>query len=167
MRIKRRFTTENEYLDFAWKFLNFDPNNIWREEDKPLLAPYFDIGVKKTKSRAWTKEEMSQSAAHYAKCISEYAGELFEIRDAIRSFDREEIHDFFFLEIPDMNCFDVDDEGNELDEDGNVMPAFCRENLKINAEYGITFPMTFVGWIDSGFFRGSSDKVMFNEFVEG
>jgi hypothetical protein len=170
MRIKKLFKTESEYLDYAWSFINFDENKIWREEDLPKLQFYFDMNrdrpdISKLSEIEWAT--LKESVAHYDKCKEEYAGELFEIRDSISIFSTNQLAEFFLLESIDMDCCDADEDGNELDKDGNIIPPLSRETIKITEDWKeeMTFPLYFVGWIDSSRDRYGSVRMAFSEFV--
>jgi hypothetical protein len=171
MRIKKLFKTESEYLDYAWSFLNFDENKVWREEDLPKLQPFFDFDKIRHKietedgsfKKYWTPE-IDAGYKHYQKCKQEYADALFEIRDSIAQFSTDKLAEFFLLESIAMDCYDED--GNEIDEDGNIIPALSRETIKIAEDWKeeMTFPLYFVGWIDSSWDRFNV-AVAFSEFV--
>lgn len=165
MRIKKLFKTESEYLDYAWSFINFDKNKIWREEDLPKLQPFFDFCDDPNKKPSL--QDCKECLEFYEKCKREYADELFEIRDSIANFRIEELEEFFFLEPIDMNCWDYDKDGNEIDEEGNIIPPISRDTIKINSEFKkeIKFPLYFVGWIDSGFDRSGDFRMAYSEFV--
>jgi hypothetical protein len=170
MRIKKLFKTESEYLDYAWSFLNFDENKIWREEDLPKLQPYFDMSNNRPDKSKISETEwavLKESMNHYDKCKEEYAGELFEIRDSIAQFSTDKLAEFFFLEPIAMDCYDYDEDGNELDRDGNIMPPLSRETIKIAEDWKeeMTFPLYFVGWIDSSWDRFGNIAMAFSEFV--
>lgn len=167
MRIKKLFQTEIEYLDYTWSFINFDKNEIWREEDLPKLKPYFDFEGKHRGNSHQLNDEEKESFQYYQKCYKEYAQKLFLMRDSIRGFNVDDFVEFFFLQYIDMNCYDVDEDGNEIDEDGNIMPPLSRESLKISEDWKeeMTFPLVFVGWLDSGFDRFGSVRMSFSEFV--
>jgi hypothetical protein len=167
MRIKKLFKTESEYLDYAWSFINFDENKIWREEDLPKLKPFFGFEEKNRGNSYELNEEEKESFEYYKKCYKEYAKDLFEIKDSIRGFPTDQLAEFFLLEPIDMNYWDTDEDGNELDEDGNIMPPLSRETIKISEalKEEMTFPLYFVGWIDSSWDRNGSVHVAFSEFV--
>lgn len=167
MRIKKLFKTEKEYLDYAWSIINFNEDKIWREEDLPKLQPFFDFSERHRGDSYKMNDEERESFNFYKKCHEEYAEELFEIRDSIKQFEQSELIEFFFLEEIGMNCYDYDEDGNEIDEDGNIMPPWGRESLKLHPDLKeeMMFPLVFVGWIDCGFDRGGNSRVMFSEFV--
>jgi hypothetical protein len=167
MRIKKLFKTESEYLDYAWSFLNFDENKIWREEDLPKLKPFFDFEKKHRGNSYELNEEEKESFEYYKKCHEEYAKDLFEIRDSIRGFSTEQLVEFFLLEPINMSCYDTDDDGNEIDEYGNIILSLSRETIKISEAWkeDMTFPLYFVGWIDSSWDRYGSVHMAFSEFV--
>ena len=167
MRIKKLFKTESEFLDYAWSFINFDENKIWREEDLPKLQPYFDFEKEHRGNSHQLNEEEKESFKYYNKCYEEYAKELFLMRDSIHGFPTEQLAEFFLLEPIAMDCYDYDEDGNEIDEDGNIMPPLSRETIKIAEDWKeeMTFPLIFVGWIDSGFDRFGNVRMSFSEFV--
>lgn len=153
MIIKKLFSNESEYLDFVWKFVRPSINEVWREEDKPLLEPFF----KASNSSPFIKpiefsEEVKKSCDHYKKCYEEYAKELFEIKDSVRLFNRDELFSFFFL---------MSEDSYELEH----YEKLSRDILKIDPEYEMAFPMVFVGAIESGFDRCGNSKIAFSEFV--
>jgi hypothetical protein len=157
-------------LDYAWSFINLDENKIWREEDLPKLQPYFDMSNNRPDKSKLSENDwaiLKESMNHYDKCKEEYAGELFEIRDSIAQFSTDKLAEFFFLEPIAMYCYDYDEDGNEIDEDGNIIPPLSRETIKIAEDWKeeMTFPLYFVGWIDSGFDRFGSVRMSFSEFV--
>lgn len=167
MRIKKLFKTESEYLNYAWSFINFDENKIWREEDLPKLKPFFDFtDIHRGNSHKLNDEE-KQSFDYWQKCKQEYADELSEIRDSIHGFTVDELAEFFLLQYIDMNCYDTDEDGNDIDEDGNIIPPLSRETLKISEDWKdeMTFPLVFVGMISSGFDRYGAVRMAFSEFV--
>lgn len=160
MRIKKLFKTEKDYLDYAWSLINFD-GKIWKDEDLPKLKAFFSHkeGQKLT-------PEIKESFEYYKKCCIEYSNELTEIKDSLRNFNSEDLYEFFFLNDPIMNAWDTDEDGNDLDEGGNIIPPNDRNALKIEySKFDIKFPMVFVGWIESGFSRAGDESVMFSEFV--
>lgn len=170
MRIKKLFKTESEYLDYAWSFMSFDENKIWREEDIPKLQPYFDTSNSRPDKSKLSENEwatLKESMNHYLKCKEEYADELFEIRDSISQFSMSELANFFLLEPIETDCWDYDEDGNEIDEDGNIMPPTSRETIKISDDWKeeMTFPLMFVGWIDSDFDRFGKTRMAYSEFV--
>jgi hypothetical protein len=167
MRIKKLFKTEQEYLDYAWSFINLDENKIWREEDLPKLKPFFAFENKHRGDSYKLNEEEKESFDYYNKCYEEYAKEIFRVRDSIRGFNIDDLVEFFLLQHIDMNCYDYDKDGNEIDEEGNIIPPLGREALKISEDWKeeMTFPLVFVGWIDSGFDRMGSVRMSFSDFV--
>lgn len=167
MRIKKLFKTESEYLDYAWSFISFDEKKIWREEDLPKIQPFFDFEEKnRGNSHKFNKEE-KESFRYYNKCYEEYAKNLFEIRDSISGFPPDQLAEFFLLEHIETSCYDTDEDGNDIDEDGNIMPPTSRETIKIASDWkeDMTFPLYFVGWIDSSWDRFGSVRMSFSEFV--
>ena len=166
MRIKKLFKTESEYLDYAWSFINFDENKIWREEDLPKLQPFFDFTENHRGDSYELNTEERESFEYYTKC-KEYADELFEIRDSIDGVRINELIEFFLLQHIDMNCYDTDEDGNDIDEDGNIMPPLSRETLKISEDWKdeMTFPLVFVGMISSSFDRYGDVRMAFSDFV--
>ena len=170
MRIKKLFKTESEYLDYAWSFINFDEKKIWREEDLPKLQPYFDMYKNRPDKSKLSENEwaaLKESMNHYDRCKEEYADELFEIRDSISQFDIDELSEFFFLEPIETDCWDYDEDGNEIDEDGNIIPPTTRESIKISEEWKdeIIFPLYFVGHINSDSDRLGKIRLCYSEFV--
>ena len=170
MRIKKLFKTESEFLDYAWSFLNFDENKIWREEDLPKLQPYFDMCNNRPDKSKLSENEwaaLKESMNHYDRCKEEYADELFEIRDSISQFDIDELSEFFFLEPVETDCWDYDEDGNEIDEDGNIIPPTTRESIKISEEWKheMIFPLYFVGHINCDSDRLGKFRIGFSEFV--
>jgi hypothetical protein len=174
MRIKKLFKTESEYLDYAWSFMSFDENKVWREEDLPKLKPFFDFDKIHHKietedgsfKKYWTPE-IDAGYKHYAKCKEEYADELFEIRDSIAQFSTDKLAEFFLLEHIETSCYDTDEDGNDIDEDGNIIPPLSRETIKIAEDWKeeMTFPLYFVGWIDSSWDRFGDVCISLSEFV--
>lgn len=174
MRIKKLFKTESEYLDYAWSFMSFDENKIWHEEDEKIMMPFFNFDKIRHNiqdeegsfKKHWTPE-IDAGFKHWEKCREEYANELFEIRDSISQFNIGELAEFFFLEPIEMDCYDTDEDGNEIDQDGNIMPPTNRETIKIASEWKeeMTFPLYFIGWIDSDYDRFGKSRVLFSEFV--
>jgi hypothetical protein len=167
MRIKKLFKTESEYLDYAWRFLDFDENKIWREADLPKLKPYFDFEKMHLSDSYQLNKKEKESFEYYLKCHEEYAKELFEIRNSIQEFPTEQLAEFFLLEPIDMNCYDYDESGNEIDEDGNIIPPLSRETIKISEDWkeSMIFPLYFVGWIDSSFDRFGDVRMAYSDFV--
>ena len=170
MRIKKLFKTESEFLDYAWSFINFDENEIWREEDLPKLQPYFDMYKNRPDKSKLSENEwaaLKESMNHYDRCKEEYADELFEIRDSISQFNIHELAEFFFLEPIETVCWDYDEDGNEIDEDGNIIPPTTRESIKISEEWKdeMIFPLYFVGHINCESDRLGKFRIGFSEFV--
>jgi hypothetical protein len=167
MRIKKLFKTESEYLDYAWSFLNFDENKVWREEDLPKLQPFFDFEEKHRGNSHQFNGEEKESYKYYNKCYEEYAKELFLMRDSISGFPPDQLAEFFLLEPIEMNCYDYDEDGNEIDRDGNIIPPLSRETIKIAEDWKeeMTFPLYFVGWIHSSWDRFGDVRMSFSEFV--
>jgi hypothetical protein len=167
MRIKKLFKTESEYLDYAWSFMSFDENKIWREEDLPKLQPYFDFEEKHCGNSHKLNKKEKESFDYCQKCKHEYADVLFEIRDSIRGFPIDQLAEFFLLEHIEMDCYDTDEDGNDIDEDGNIIPPISRETIKISSDWKeeMTFPLYFVGWIDSSWDRFGDVRMSFSEFV--
>jgi hypothetical protein len=154
--------------------MSFDKNKIWREEDEKIMQPFFDFDKIRHKietedgsfKKYWTPE-IDAGYKHYQKCEQEYADALFEIRDSIHGFSPDQLAEFFLLEPIEMNCYDYDEDGNDIDEDGNIIPPLSRETIKIAEDWKeeMTFPLYFVGWIDSGFDRLGSVRMSFSDFV--
>ena len=171
MHIKKLFKTEEEYLDYAWLFMSFDENKIWKEEDLPKLQLFFDVREYDIPASDNMSEKdltaFRESMAHYHKCSEEYANELFEIRDAIRQFSINKLAEFFLLEKIEMDCYDSDENGNDLDEEGNIIPPISRETIKIADDWKekVIFPLIFVGYIHSGFDRFGKSAVAMSDFV--
>jgi hypothetical protein len=63
--------------------------------------------------------------------------------------------------------YDYDEDGNEIDENGNIIPPLSRETIKIAEDWkeDMTFPLYFVGWIDSSCNRFGGVGMAFSEFV--
>ena len=145
MRIKKLFTAEQAYIDYAWSFINLG-SQIWRDEDLPKLKPFFDISKSTTRFEPWS-DEAKTSFDFYQKCLQEYAGDLFDIRDAIKQFSSYELLEFFQIQLSDPDGF------------------LQLQNLKILDSANISFPFVFVGWIECGFDRTGKLKICFSEFV--
>jgi len=167
MRIKKLFNTEAEYLDYAWSFIDFDENKVWRKEDLPELKPFFAFEEKHRGNSYKLNKEEKESFDYYRKCYDEYAKDLFELRDSIRGFSSDELTEFFFLEPIGDNCHGYDENDNEIDENGNIIPPTSRETIKIADEWrkDLTFPLYFIGWIDSSFDRYGDVRMAFSDFV--
>jgi hypothetical protein len=168
MRIKKLFKTESDYLDYVWTFLSFDESKIWRDEDLSKLEPYFNLDRSDKNDMSdseWTI--LRESMKHYEKCLKDYADALFEIRDSINGFMVEKLTEFFLLEDIDQDCEGYDDQGNEIDENGDIIPPLSRETIKIAEEWKdeMVFPLYFVGCIDSGFDRLGDACFAYSEFV--
>lgn len=165
MNIKRRFDTKEEYLDFVWNLINFDPDNIWKEEDLPKLQPFFDAQNKYGQNIIWD-EKVKEGYEHYIKC-REYADELFEIRDSLQYIPNERLIEALNLKPINCDCWDYDEDGNEIDEDGNIMPAFTKESLEFeDLVEPMEFPLVFILWAESsGPFSHTKDCVLFSQYV--
>lgn len=160
MTIKKLFKTESEFLDYAWSFISFDENEIWREEDLTILQPFFDY------RDGLMSPEVKRGFDLWIKRRDEYADELFNIRDALSNHDRYDLYNFFFLKEPRKDCWDYNENGEDIDEEGNVLENDeTRENLKFISDIDIQFPLIFIGWVDSGFTRAGEEKVMFSDWV--
>jgi|688.fasta_scaffold45535_6 hypothetical protein len=166
MIIKKLFRNKEEYLDYAWLLINPDREKIWKEEDLPLLEPFFKATSGGKRDFEWT-DEIKESFDHYTKCRTEYADDRTEMRDDLCNFDTNDLHAFFFLQPFDESCCDIDDQGNEIDENGNILPPFARESLSINKEYEETmrFPLFFTGTIGNSWTRDGNINYCQSEFV--
>lgn len=173
MKIKKLINSEEEYLDFAWKFINPD-KEIWRPEDIPKLQPFFtalelysretyptggpsaivDIrGPSAILADILQNEEVIASNAHWRKCRELYADEMAEIKDCTSGFSQEDLIDFFLLKNPysDLNSGDIE---------------ITRESLKVGDDFNVDYPFVFCAKIESEFVKGASLCFLFSEFVE-
>jgi hypothetical protein len=148
MIIKKLFQSEQEFLNYAWSWIGPDHQKIWRDEDVPLLEPFFAATKNGNHNVEWT-DEIKASFDHYEKCKLEYADDRIDKRDACQNIDIDYLLDFFFLEEIDA----------EIDLDIS--------NLKIAEEHKtkMSFPMIFVGFIDSTFDRSGSSGYCLSDYV--
>jgi hypothetical protein len=165
MTIKELIKDEAAHLDFVWFLIEAKDGDIWKKEDLPKLEPFFKYS-KGDRKRLMTPEE-SAAFDFYDKCSKEYANLRTEARNALGAFDIEQIAEFLGLEEIEMNCWDYDEDGNDIDEDGNIIPPTSRETIKVAKwfleEY--SYPLIIVGAIDSGWDRSGDFKMACIDFV--
>lgn len=143
MEIKKLFVDAAEYQRWVQSLLDVDPNaSLWKEEDQPKLEPFFQWNARSrsgAKFAAMNAEEKA-SFEHYKKCSGDYGNAAAEKRDSLRQFDFEELCDIFGFEL-------VDPDNDESDA------------IKLYDGFPYEFPLLVVGYIDSGYHRGSEDKI--------
>jgi len=168
MRIKKILRNKEELFDFAWEFINIDNKEVWKPEDKKIIQPFFDYS-NYSNGRPERKMNEAECAAfdHYTKCREEYADRAFEIRDAVKQIDPETLYSFFLLEPPIMECWDFDENGNDIDEQGNIIPPESREGLRLIEDLveEVSFPLCLVGVLISDSDRLGNIAMCFSQIV--
>jgi hypothetical protein len=164
MRIKKLIKSEEELIRFAAKFI-FPDEKIWREDDLPILEPFFEYSSGKMDRNMDEREKAGY--LYYEKCREDYADELFDIRDSVANLNLTNICNAFFIEVPNMDCWDHDDDGNEIDEEGNIMPPFDIKHLKVEEEWKeeLKYPLVLIGAVDSDFDRSGPMAMISIDFV--
>lgn len=150
MEIHKKINSKKEYIEyFQYLIAKKNSTQIWRDEDLPLLQPFFDASIYKEKN-SWS-EEVKLSFDHYQKCREEYANELFDIRDSLDQIDECSLADAF-----GFNIVEIDE-----DDDGLVPIIEYEYVLDTNHEY----PLIITGYIDSGYDRMGKSSVCIIRFV--
>jgi hypothetical protein len=168
MRIKQLINSEQELIDYAWRFISWkiEDKQVWKDEDLPILQPFFERQAKGGDYK-FTEEE-GRGFDRWQLARKEYADEEFEIRDACQQIDIGNLCDAFFLKQLDMECWDYNDNGDEIDEQGNIVPPLSKNSLEIDEDWKkeLTFPLVMVGSISSDFDRMGPVAILSIDFVE-
>jgi hypothetical protein len=166
MRIKQLFNNQEEHLDYVWSLMNVKDDGIWNKEDLPKLAPFFKYSEIHPRERVMNEDEKA-SFDFYQKCSAEYADKRLEILNGVNGFEIDEIAEYFGLTPLEMSCYDTDENGNDIDEDGNIMPPVSRETITISEEFleEYNYPLIMVGAIDSGWDRCGDFKMAYLDCV--
>jgi hypothetical protein len=160
MTIKKLVNTEQEYVDWVKEtFLSerIGTKGIWRKEDLPKLEAFFKFSESR-EQRAMTPEE-SESFEYYRKCYEEYGEKASELQNILKSFDFEELVDYFVLKLDEP----LGEDGEPLNQhEYNIdHVVFDREDCE-----PVSYPMVAVLHIDSGWDRVGDYKAFQLTFVE-
>ena len=138
---------------------------MWTPEDQILLAPFFAWSAKGEYGPK-TEEELKASS-RFLEAREEYADAIFEQRDAVEQIDIGVLCEQFGIKEICMECWDYDEEGNEIDEAGNIMPPPSREILELDKELwtDLEFPLVVVGHMSSSFDRLGNIATIGIDFV--
>jgi hypothetical protein len=99
---------------------------------------------------------------------SEYRQFVFQILEDNIIGDEGALEDIFGV-IKIHECWDTDENGNEIDEDGNILPDDSSSPEKLVFQdwvKNISFPFVIVSWIDVDYGRGKKNSILAVEFVE-
>ncbi len=91
-----------------------------------------------------------------------------EIRDSLANIDTCMVEECFGVVIK-HDCWDEDEDGNALDEEGNIMPDDSSSPEALVFEDWVkelTYPFLIVYWFASGFDRIGKNSVCVVDFVE-
>jgi hypothetical protein len=139
MYIKECFRDGDEYLKWFVSLLDklrtVQSNGAWKDEDRPLLNPFFSFQKSSENLKRGMNTEEAESYWHYLRCRKEYADELFEIRDSLHCFSTDQLACIFGFTYGRKD----DDDENE-----DVAEWSLDENCDFN------FPMIVVGNIEAG-----------------
>lgn len=168
MRIKKLIKSEHELIDYAWQFISWkiEDKQVWKDEDLPILQPFFD---KQQIGRDYKfNEEQKKGYDLYVRRMEEYAREEFEIRDSVEQMGIDILCESFFLKPISLDCWDYNDEGEEIDEQGNVVEPLSKKSLEIDEDWkkDLTFPLVLVGSISSDYDRLGPVSMISIDFVE-
>jgi hypothetical protein len=166
MRIKQLIKSDQDLRDFAWNFIEHTISNIdiWREGDREKLQPFFDYWNERPDRKMTEKER--EAYDYHDKCNKEYANEAAEVRDSVSQLDTNTLVEAFGFESLNMDCYDYDGDGNEIDEDGEIMPPLSKDSLKISEEWDYEYPYVITGLITSDYDRLGAISMVFIEVVE-
>lgn len=102
---------------------------------------------------------MDKQLLHNLTEYREWAWKLHEEKD------KEHIDEALGLQLI-YECWDYNEEGESIDEDGNVIPEDTAETVKLNDwVYGLEFPVIAVHWFENDDWRGCSHEICALEFV--
>ena len=145
--------SENDRRELAWKYIDFRINSkqIWKDEDYPLLKPFFDYSnalyVSGKNPKQTMSPEISKSFDYYEKCRKEYADELFYLRDAVKEINSGDLCRSF---------------GYNYNDDEGLMKKI---NL-IDEIPELSYPVIAVLYIESSYDRNGPMGTCIVEYVE-
>ncbi len=142
-----------EYLAFCKSLINYSELLIWRDEDLPLLQPYFNAD---NKPRDKMTDEEYNSLLHYLKCLDDYGRELMQMKEICESFGSHSLIENFGLFLDE--CEDDEDFNDE---------EYNFDKLTLIPGFNYEFPLVMVLAFDASFDRCGDTKMFFLEFVEG
>lgn len=97
--------------------------------------------------------------------IEEYRKHAFDRCDKHGSCDNVTINRAFGLKFI-HDCYDVDADGNDIDESGNIIPPDTAENVKVEDWVNdLKFPIILLEWIERGFDRSGDYTIVCVETV--
>lgn len=168
MRIKKLIKSEQELIDYAWRFISWklEDKQVWKDEDLPVLQPFFD--KQQISGDFKFTEEQKRGFDRFVLARKEYANEEFEIRDGVEQMDIGILCESFFLKPLSLDCWDYNDKGEEIDEQGNVVEPLSKKSLEIDEDWkkDLTFPLVLVGNISSDYDRLGPVAMLSIDFVE-
>jgi len=82
---------------------------------------------------------------------------------------KEDVLENTFGVIKEHSCWDYDENGNEIDEDGNIIPDdFSSPELLVFEDWvkQMSFPLIIISWIETSFDRHGDVAICVAGFVE-
>ena len=150
---------EQERWLLCWRYLQFKfriDAEVWREEDIPLLTPFFKYSDQGSDRSLMTEEEKA-SFEHYKKCMKEYARDLFDTRDSVEHYHMDHILEAFGYEY---------DENENDDKNEEILNSFSETNNPAKNKLELEYPVIAVVWIESDFDRFGANGILCVDFVE-
>jgi hypothetical protein len=165
MKIKKLISSPEEHQAFAWSILCWRVTNlesVWAKEDEALVAPYVKY-INNREKRVMTSVE-KEAMDHFELCKKTYVNYLQEIKDSTSDYEPDQLCEFLFVQDIKYSdsCYDEDDDGNPLDENGNIIPE---KNVNdVCPLPDISYPFIFVGEI--GYSDVTDERVLTSDKVE-
>jgi hypothetical protein len=151
---------EDDRWALCWQYLQFkcEDVKIWKDEDLPLLKPFFDYDNMRYKDQRLMTEEEGKSFDHYMKCRKEYADRLFEICDSVKHCREDNI----------LLAFGYEHEEDIFEDDKE---CYCTNPLTATNKpsknlLDLQYPVVAVIWIESDYDRIGKCGICCVDFVE-
>jgi len=166
---KKLIRNEQEYREYVFSLLNVDKININEGFDEEKIDLGYSICCK-LQDEDYKPTDDEWKAVHYyidLRHDDEYRKRC-EFVDKMDGIDLNYVEDAFGVKIQ-HDCWDTDENGNDIDEDGNILPDDSSSPDKLVFEDWVNdliYPLVVVSWIEAVYDRVGKSTICAVEFVE-
>jgi len=165
---KKLIHNKKEYREFVFRMLNAKNIDIWEGFDEKILNIAFDFFRRNNLKENPNKEQRLAIDYYLKMSESQDVKERFYLKNSTDGINESYLEEAFGV-IRQHDCYDTDENGKDIDENGNVYPDDFSSPDKLVFEDWVnelTFPLILVYWIESSFDRIGDCSVCSVEFIE-
>lgn len=170
MKIKKLIGSVEEHVTFAWSIISWkliENQQIWTDEDLTLIQPFTEYKARnayiKMAERIPMTTEEKLAEEHYNICKKLYVDYLENLKNYVEEYEVFQLCEFLFInEINyDGSIYDYNDDGQEIDENGNVVPP---KTIDAVIPYP-TMEYPFIFTAEIGYNHSTDNLVLFSDNI--